>query len=243
MSLVRGLKRNMDQTKTNAIVYRQKIIQWRDRHSFAAMTSLNRAWQDFRPLIVKQIEDVGLKEALASPNAFIRKQVDPKVSEYFTPLVADSIDAAKADLQTLFSQDFAINTEIASSDEGEEHFDAALDVLRGIAPLAGGIVVGAAIPSMAVVSGTTLFGVVATSSISLPVVFGGLAIAGAGVATGAINTSKVLDKARKRMLAKIDRHIAQSLLNPEFDEKRPAILARLLNSYKETAAVALGDPV
>ena len=231
----------MIEARPHPIVYRQRILDWRDRHSVAAMTSLNEAWRNLRPVVVNCVDRVGWIEALRSPNAFIRDQVDPEIAGHFAPIIANNVDLARTELKALFSKEWAVDTEIASTDDQEHHHDAALDVLKGVAPLAGGIAVGAALPSAAVLSGTALLGLVATSTVSMPVVFGGLALAGAGIATGAINTNGLREKAKKRMMARIDHHVARSLLDPKFDEKRPAVLARLLDSYKTTAAVALGE--
>lgn len=231
----------MNAARPHAIVHRQQIMEWRDRQSSAAMVSLNRAWGDFRPVIVEQLASVGWGEALRSPNAFIRDCVDPKIVGYFEPIIAENILTARTELEALLSNDLIIDTKVAHSTDEEDYYEAALDLLKSVAPLAGGLAVGAAIPSMAVLSGTAMLGLVATSTISLPVVFGGLAVAGAGVATGAIKTSALRTNATERMLAKVDRHVARSLLDPEMDERKPAVLARLLHSYKTTAAVALGD--
>ena len=231
----------MNAAKSHVIVHRRQVMEWRDRQSSAAMVSLNRAWRDLRPMIVELLDSVGWREALRSPNAFIRDRVDPQIVGYFEPIIAESVRTARTELEALLSKNLIIDAEVAGSTDGEDYYDAAVDVLKSVAPLAGGLVVGAAIPSMAVLSGTAMLGLVATSTISLPVVFGGLAVAGAGVATGAIKTSALRANAAKRMLARVDRHVARSLLQPELDERQPAVLARLLHSYKTTAAVALGD--
>lgn len=231
----------MNAARPHAIVHRQKIMEWRDRQSSAAMMSLNRAWRDFRPVIVEQLASVGWGEALRSPNAYIRDNVNPKIVAYFEPIIAENVRSARRELEALLCKDLIIDTKVAHSTDGEDFYEAALDVLKSVAPLAGGLAVGAAIPSMAVLSGTAMLGLVATSTISLPVVFGGLAVAGAGVATGAIKTSALRTNATKRMLAKVDRQVARSLLEPEMDERQPAVLARLLHSYKTASAVALGD--
>lgn len=231
----------MKKEKPHIIAYRQLIMKWRDRHSFAAMDALNKGWRDLRPVIAKQLDGIGWKDSLYAPNAFIRDQVDPTIIEYFEPIVADSVQAAKTELEEVFPDKWTVDTEIPPSADEESHLVAALDILKGVAPLAAGLAMGAAIPSMAVVSGTAVLGLVATSTISMPMVFGGLAIAGMGVATGAIKTSALRENAKKRMLARVDHHVARSLLDPELDEKHSAILARLLESYRNAAAVALGD--
>lgn len=49
----------------------------------------------------------------------------------------------------------------------EDRVSAAQDLLEGLAPLAGAIAMGAALPSFAVVSSTAMFGLIATSKLGI----------------------------------------------------------------------------
>ena len=207
----------------------------------AAMEKLNQAWGDFRPAIVEQLDGIGWKHAVISPGAFVREKVDPRIATRFAPVVAACVAAAKEDLADLFEDEWSVDTNFAGSSESDNRLAAALDVLQGVGPLASGLFVGAAIPSVAVVSGTAMLGLVATSTISMPIVLGGLALAGTSVATGVVKTSAIRDKAIKRMIGRIDRHVSNALLDPDIDDRHPAVLARVLESYRTTALVAMGD--
>lgn len=113
----------------------------------------------------------------------------------------------------------------------EDRVSAAQDLLEGLAPLAGAIAMGAALPSFAVVSSTAMFGLIATSTISLPVLAAGLALAGTALGVGAVKTSALHTRLTKRMLAQINRHVVSAVLSGDLSADPLSILARILAAY------------
>ena len=223
------------------ITHRRTIIEWRDRHSLDAELALCRFWSDFRPQIVEVVEEVSWRSAIVEPKAFIRREIDPLLAAGFGPRVEQLLTSARNDLQSIADTVIELDGAIAASDGEEDHFEAATDVLTGLMPLAGGLVMGASLPSLAVVSGTAMFGLVATSTLSLPILFGGIAASGAALATGVVKTSDLHALRSRRMLARIDTHVRHAILSPEEDSDRLSVLARLRQAFALSAALAMEE--
>lgn len=225
----------------HTIAMRREILEWQDRHSLDAEVALGRLWSDLRPQIAERLEEISWRSAIANPNAFIRSEIDPILAEKFTPKVQRLIEIARDDLASSVENTLELDHSIEAIEEGEEHLQAATDVLTGLMPLAGGLIMGASLPSLAIASGTAMFGLVATSTISMPLLLGGLALSGAAIATGAVKTSKLHALRTRRMLARIDRHVHYAILSRDTEAERKSVLARLRNAYAEAATLAMEE--
>ena len=229
-------------TAVPAIVLRDRMLEWRDTHSAAAMLAFNALWRDLRPTIEDRLSDLSYKSALVEPHAYIAREIDPLLAQTFGGETDRLVNEARDDLATLTRCDIALDGTIDNTDDLEDRLTAAQDVLEGLVPLAGGIAMGAALPSFAVASGTAMFGLLATSTVSLPMLAVGLTVAGTGVAVGAIKTSTLHARVTKRMMARIDRHVAAAILSIDAigdmggntGGDAPPILARILAAYQDT---------
>ena len=110
------------------------------------------------------------------------------------------------------------------------------DVAFAIGPLAGGAAAAAAVPLAAVTTTTAWFGLVATTTISWPIVVGGAAVAGAGIATGLLNTSRLWDKALVRLRDKVRAFVVRALIDGKAGE--PSILDQIVTTLRATAEEA-----
>lgn len=225
----------------HAIAMRRNAIEWRDKHSLDAELELCRLWGEVRPLVAEIVEEVSWRSAVAEPNAFIKREIDPLLAAKFGPSLLQLLERARDDLEGIVEELPAMDRSIAESHGEEDHLEAATDVLTGLVPLAGGLVMGAALPSLAVVSGTAMFGLVATSTLSLPILFGGLAVTGAALAAGAVKTSDLHSLRTRRMLARIDSHVIQAILSREPIPDRMSVLARLREAYAQAARLAMEE--
>lgn len=217
--------------KLQEVAVQNDLLSWRDTHSVAAIAAFNSLWRDLRPQIESKLADLGYKSALVEPAAYIVREIDPIIARFFADEAEKLVAKASADLANIAASDLVVNGDMAGNEPLEDRLTAAKDVLEGLAPLAGGIAMGAALPSVAVVSGISMFGLVATSTISLPVLAAGLAVAGTAVGVGAIKTSALHAKLTKRMMARIDKHVASAVLLGDLTADPLSILARILAAY------------
>ncbi|MBY6014075.1 hypothetical protein KUV75_04060 [Qipengyuania gaetbuli] len=225
------------------IQLRRKVLEWRDEHSTAATLELNRLWLDVKPLVAEKLAAVSWRSALAEPNRYITREIDPFLAEQLAPKLEKLVSRAQQDLKAIARRHFELNPSLAPNEGEENHLGSAIAILSGIAPLAGGLAMGIALPSFAIVSGTTAFGLVATSTVSLPIVLGGVAAAGALLATGVVNTSKLHSYSAGRMMKRVEDHVRRSLLLADQSASPPSVLGQLINAYDAASEAALGEPV
>ena len=217
-------------------------MEWRDRHKLAATLTLARCWQDLKPSINERVEDIGWYDAAVSPSAFIEKEVDPLLVDSIGSAIERLIADAQDDLRQIGEHQLSVNATVAQVGAHINTFEDATEVLSGIAPLAGGLALGAALPSMAVVTGATAFGLVATSTVSVPILLGGLALAGGAVATGAVKTSQLRNYRSKSIRKRVESHVEQAILStslPPTQNARPSVLLQIHQALDEAASKAM----
>jgi hypothetical protein len=84
-----------------------------------------------------------------------------------------------------------------------------------------------------------MFGMVATSAISAPILLTGIAVAGAGLATGVLQTSRIKEKRTARMRVRVRNHIDAAVLNDVLKSTPPSLLVSLTIVIQTAAAAAL----
>lgn len=228
-----------DSAEAAAIISRREILEWRDRHLMAAPLAISRAWQDVSPTIDEKLAAITWRSALTEPELFIARVIDPVIAQAINAAAQQIIVDAQTELQVLIAHQMEVETTMSSTPVERDHLAGAADLIAGLAPLAGGVAAGAALPSLAVVSGTAFFGLVATSAISAPILLGGLLVAGAGIATGALQTAKIKDKRTARMRDRVQRHVGAAVLSIEPRSSNLSVLARLLAAINAAAEAAL----
>ena len=217
-------------------------MEWRDRHKLAATLTLARCWQDLKPSINERVEDIGWYDAAVSPSAFIEKEVDPLLVDSIGSAIERLIADAQDDLRQIGEHQLSVNATVAQVGAHINTFEDATEVLSGIAPLAGGLALGAALPSMAVVTGATAFGLVATSTVSVPILLGGLALAGGAVATGVVKTSQLRDYRSKSIRKRVESHVEQAILStslPPTQNAGPSVLLQIHQALDEADSKAM----
>lgn len=205
--------------------------------------TLARRWQDLKPQIEAQLEDVTWYQATVSPSDFIVKEIDPLLLSGIADSVARIISDAQADLLAIMEHQLAEIMPLQGVGHDSSSRQELTDIFTSIAPLAGGLALGAAIPSMAVVSGTVAFGLIATSTVSMPILLGGLAVAGGAVATGVIKTSNLRRVRSKRIFRRVQEHVDQAVLSlalPTTDTRPRSVLLQIHEAI-DTAADKAGE--
>ena len=225
-----------------AALARREILEWRDRHKLASTLGLARCWQDLRPSVNERIEDIGWYYAAVSPSAFIENNIDPLIIEGLSSTVEQLIGNAQDELRQIVEHQLSAIAAIGNVKPESNSLEDATEVLSSIAPLAGGLALGAALPGMAVVSGTAAFGLIATSTVSMPILLGGLALAGGAVATGVVKTSQLRSYRTRSIRKRIEDHVEQSVLAtsaPAIPSAAPSVLFQIHQALDEAADKAL----
>ncbi|NJC05758.1 hypothetical protein GGQ97_001551 [Sphingomonas kaistensis] len=210
-----------------------EIDAWRDEYTLVAAATLNRVAGDLLESFEEDLKEASWKDGLLRPGGFIAERVTPTVNAVARPVIEAFLKRANGALLEIVEHQTTWQYEPQSGGQDQHANDGWQDVAVAAGPLAGGVAVAAALPAMAVTTSTAVFGLVTTTAISWPVVVGGGAIAGIGIATGLLNAGKLWDKTEARLRKKIREHVVSILLRGT--EKHPAVLEQLRDVLAKTA--------
>lgn len=230
------------QTAIASPLARRELLEWRDRHKLASTLGLARCWQDLKPSINERIEQISWYDAAVSPSTFIKNEIDPMIIEGISATGERLISDAQDELRQIVEQQLTEIATVGSVQSESNSLQDATQILSSIAPLAGGLALGAALPGMAVVSGTAAFGLVATSTVSMPILIGGLALAGGAVATGVVKTSQLRAYRSRSIRKRIEDHVAQAVLSrsaPAIQSSSTSVLYQIHQAIEAASSKAL----
>lgn len=213
-----------------------KVDEWASDHTLIAARTLNQVAADLILNAEKEIATAGWKDGLVGQNAFIKSRIAPLLREVAEPVAVLILEDANRALRQLVELQ-AVWTRSPEYSEGEPSvFDGATDVASAAIPLAVGAAAAVSTAATAVTTTTALFGLLAFSTISWPVVVIGGALAGGGIATGVFQGSKLWDKTEARLRQRVRRFIIASLI--EGAEGMPSILQQLSADFSRVAIKA-----
>jgi len=212
-----------------------EIDMWRDAHTLDAAAQLNEVAAGLACDFESEIKNATLKDLL-NPNNFIATRVAPVVREASEQVVSKIIERANRHLQEIVAHQAVWNNIPRDVASCEDSGAAIFDIAVAAGPIAGSLVTAAALPTMAVTTTASLFGLITTTVISWPVVVVGATVAGAGLATGIFNAGKVRTKAEERLRKNIHKHVLRTLL--QGTATQPALLEQLTQLFRRTAAEA-----
>lgn len=217
----------------NRIFLGQKIDEWAAEWTLIAARTLNQVAADIIVSAEDEIGKIGLKDGLFNPAAFVQAKVAPLVRALAEPVATNIIDEANAALRDLVDAqaDWMRGPEHSGGSDGV--FEGAIDVAAAAVPLAAGLASAAALPFAAVATTTAWFGLVTTTAVSWPIVVGGGALAGLGLATGALNTARLRDRTQVRLRERVRQFVIASLIMGKPDS--PAILQQLAAEFERAA--------
>ncbi|MDH7974540.1 hypothetical protein QH494_20310 [Sphingomonas sp. AR_OL41] len=213
----------------NRIFAGQKLDEWASDYTLVAARTLNQAAADLIVCAEEQITKVGLKDGLFGQATFIQERIAPMVRAVAEPVAIMILDEANSALLELVKEQAVWVRVPEHAEEPDGAFDGARYVAAAAVPLAAGVATAAALPFAAVTTTTAWLGLVTTTAISWPVVVGGGAIAGLGLATGVFNTAKIRDRTLTHLRKRVRRFIVASLI--EGSEQCPAILQQLASEF------------
>ncbi|MCB4859164.1 hypothetical protein K7W03_06065 [Sphingobium sp. PNB] len=217
----------------NRIFAGQKIDEWASDYTLVAARTLNQVAADLIVSAEDEIAKVGLKDGLFSQATFIQERIAPMVRSVAEPVAIEILDEANTALLELVEEQAVWVRGPEHAEEPEGAFEGARDVAAAAVPLAAGVATAAALPFAAVTTTTAWLGLVTTTAISWPVVLGGGALAGLGLATGVFNTAKIRDRTLVRLRKRVRGFIVASLIDGS--EQSPAILQQLATEFNRAA--------
>lgn len=220
----------------NRIFLGHRIDDWASHCKLVAARTLNQVAADLIAASEEDIRAASLKDGMINPSAFIHERIAPRLQALAEPVAIEILSEANLALQQIVDEQavWLRGPEHAEAPEGG--FEGAKDVAFAAVPLATGVVAAASLPFVAVTTTTAWFGLVTTTVISWPIVVGGGAIAGLGIATGLLNTAKIRDRTRARLRDRVRRFVIAALI--EGEARAPSILQQLAGEFDRAAARA-----
>jgi hypothetical protein len=215
---------------------RHEIDAWRDEQTLAAAAELNEVAAYLACAFDRELNKATFKEILINPGNFIATNVDPDLRRASDVVVDRIVERANRSLKEIVAHQAVWNNIPREITNDEDSVAAIRDVAFAAGPIAGSLATAAALPTIGVTTTTAFFGLVTTTVISWPVIAMGATIAGAGLATGVLNASKIPANARERLRRKIHRHVISTLL--QGSAKQPSVLEQLTVLFANTAAEA-----
>lgn len=214
----------------------QRIDDWASDYTLIAARTLNQVAADLIVCAEQEIAQAGWKDGLIGPTAFVNERIAPLVRSVAEPAALQIVEEANAALLELVEAQAVWVREPEQADGPASMLDGVQDVAAAVVPLAAGAATVAALPFAAVTTTTAMFGLVTTTAISWPVVVGGGALAGLGLATGVLNTAKIWEKTEARLRERVRRFILATLIDGT--DAAPSILQQLGREFALAARKA-----
>lgn len=213
-----------------------RFDDWVSEQTIMAARILNQAAADIILQSDDELVTAGWKDALINPNSFIMERITPRVRDVAEPIALMIVEEANRSLQTIVDVQAVWTRNIENAPLGDNTFEGVGDFAAAVVPLGAGAAAAAALPFAAMTTTTAFFGLVSTTVISWPVVLGGGALAGLGIATGVLEGSKIWSKVEARLRRRIRDFVVATLIKG--DAGHPAILEQLTAEFQGTAARA-----
>ncbi|QHL92059.1 hypothetical protein GVO57_14340 (plasmid) [Sphingomonas changnyeongensis] len=217
----------------NRIFAGQRIDEWASDNTLEAARTLNQVAGDLIVFANNEIAQASLKNSLFNPAAFIHERIAPRVRSVAESVAVEIVERANSTLLELVEEQAVWSRGPEHTENPESAFEGASDIVAAAAPLAIGAASAVALPFVAVTTSTALFGLISTTAISWPILLGGGAIAGVGIATGVVNTAKIRDRSSVRLQKRARQFIVSFLI--EGSEQSPAVLQRIASEFEQTA--------
>ena len=209
------------------------IEEWRADYTLFAARTLNQVAADAITAVDSDLDSASWKDGLVSPAAFIRDRIVPKLRELTDPAAQMIIEEANRELAVLVEERAVWVRSPEAMPEASGTLDGLQDIAAAAGPIAGGIAAVSVLPFAAVTTTTAWLGLVTATAVSWPVVVGIGSVAGIAIATGAVNSSRIWDKARVRLQSKVRKFITDTLIDGSTDT--PSILAQIAETLRLTA--------
>lgn len=210
--------------------------EWAEDVTQIAQRVLTQTAADILVSIEDDLAHATWRDGLVNPNRFILKKVAPRVRAIAEPIAISIIQDANRSLQGIGEVRAIWSRSPDNTPDQGLSFSAVGDVAAAVVPLGFGGATAVALPFAAVTTTTGLFGLVSTTAISWPVVVGGTTLAGLGLATGAIETSRLWSKLEARLRRRARDYVLAALVKGS--AQQPSIAEQLAREFANTAELA-----
>jgi hypothetical protein len=210
--------------------------EWAEDVTDGAQRVLCQTAADIITAIEDDLADATWKDGLVNPNGFIRRKVAPRVRAVAEPIAIAIVQDANHSLAAIGEVRAVWSRSGSGTPEEGISFAAAGDVAAAVVPLGVGGATAVTLPFAAVTTTTGLFGLVSTSAISWPVVAGGAVVAGVGLVTGAIETTRLWSKLEARLRHRARNYVLSALIKGT--PAQPALAEQLAREFAKTASFA-----
>jgi hypothetical protein len=215
------------------IILGHRIDDWASEYSLVAARTLNQVPADLLASAEQDISSASLKDGLLSQSAFLQNRIAPKVREVAEPVAIEILNEANVALAAIVEEQAVWVRGPDYAEQPERSLEGASDIAAAAVPLAAGVATAASLPFAAVTTTTAWLGLVTTTTISWPVVVGGGALAGFGIATGLLNTAKIRDRTQARLRDRVRSFVIGSLIGRHGNS--PSILQQLTAEFDRAA--------
>jgi len=217
----------------NRIILGHRIDDWASEYSLVAARTLNQVAADLLASAEQDISSASLKDGLLSQSAFLQNRIAPKVREVAEAVAIEILNEANVALAAIVEEQAVWVRGPDYAEQPERSLEGASDIAAAAVPLAAGVATAASLPFAAVKTTTAWLGLVTTTTISWPVVVGGGALAGFGIATGLLNTAKIRNRTQARLRDRVRSFVIGSLIGRH--GKSPSILQQLTAEFDRAA--------
>jgi len=217
------------------LLFGQKFDSWAEEQTLISARVLNQAAADILRAVDAEIAQARWRDGFDTAR-FLRNKVVPITREVTEPLAVMLIEDANKFLAELVDLKLQWSRTIDLEPETGTLFEGVGDVAAAAVPIGVGAATAAGLPFMAVSTTAVLFGFLTVTTISWPIVAAGSAVAALGVATGAVQTSKLWSRMQTRMRKKSQAFVVAVLLKGRGDQL--SLLERLTSEFQNAAQLA-----
>jgi hypothetical protein len=230
-----------DRTATQGLLRRQ-VRDWRDHWTLEAQIAVRRAVAARMGTLAEAIRALPVKELALVRTGFGALPEVAAILQAASDAAGQVVEQARAALGAIVTDHLAMQVRAAdgTAPAGLDTRDL-LALGQAAVPFAAAVGLGLALPGMAVTTSTAMFGLVATSAVSLPVLAAGIGGIVALSAFGAINLPTLRTGQEAKLLAAIEAELEKRLFAPAAQGRPPSLLAQVEAGFAEAAA-RLGRP-
>ena len=210
------------------IALRRRVLDWRDDWSIEADARLSRLCSDEASKVVPWVRGLRIYELTGARIGFTEYPALPQIVKDAARQADWIIDKARGELAQSVAHHLKIKAEAGSVQTGQSiGTDQILAIGQGVAPFATAATLLAALPGFATTTTVTMFGLITTSTVSLPTLAAGIAGVGVLGYIGAINVGDIRIKQEQVLIDAIQSAIDGRLLAPEHQNEDRSLLCQL----------------
>ncbi len=210
------------------IALRRRVLDWRDDWSIEAETRLSRLCSEEASKVVPWVRDLRAYQLTAARMGFIEYPALPQIVAAAGRQADWIIDKARGELAQIVAHHLRIEAEAGRVHAGQAiGTDQILAIGQGVAPFAMAAALLAALPGLATTTTVTMFGLITTSTVSLPVLAAGMAGVSALGYFGAVNVGDIRAKQERVLIDAIENAIDARILAPERRTNDLSLLSQL----------------